>query len=226
MDSDREMEAPMTTLTTLEPIQVLVNGKAYAWTPEGGLDPEAVRALDVFIKREAWRTAKAYSKLGVDADDLAQEARLAALAAARRYDPTRGASFLTYAAFSIRSGMEIGTRALVAGRQAGRRAVVCSFDGPLDQDEEGGAEVAEPMVEPEAFDHVEATEKQHRLAALLARLGRRDRRVLELRLGLAGGPALDSESVAAQLGLTRAQVDGCVRRAIEMGTGQASRRVA
>jgi DNA-directed RNA polymerase sigma subunit (sigma70/sigma32) len=82
------------------------------------------------------------------------------------------------------------------------------------------------MVEPEAFDHVEAVEKQHRLAALLARLGRRDRRVLELRLGLAGGPALDSESVAAKLGLTRAQVDGCVRRAISLGTSQASRRVA
>lgn len=216
----------MTTLTTVESTQVVVNGKSFSWNPGIGLDPEAVKELDVYIRRESWRTARAFRNSGADADDLAQEARLAALAAARRYDPTRGASFLTYAAFSIRSAMEIGTRSLVPGRQDGRRAVVFSFDCPLDQEGEGGAEVEEPRVEPEAFDRAEEIEKQHRLAALLARLGRRDRRVLELRLGLAGGPALDAESVAARLGLTRAQVDGCVRRAISMGTAQASRRVA
>ena len=88
------------TKPATHPTQVFVNGRAFAWTPETGLDPAAVSALDDYLWREANRTARAFRRLGVEADDLYQEAYLHCLGAARRYDPTRGANFLTFASYA------------------------------------------------------------------------------------------------------------------------------
>ena len=52
------------TKPATHPTQVFVNGRAFAWTPETGLDPAAVSALDDYLWREANRTARAFRRLG------------------------------------------------------------------------------------------------------------------------------------------------------------------
>ena len=208
------------TKPATHPTQVFVNGRAFAWTPETGLDPAAVSALDDYLWREANRTARAFRRLGVEADDLYQEAYLHCLGAARRYDPTRGANFLTFASYAVRAAMAAGTRTLVRGSAERPRLEVCSYDAPLPNGDGDTAWIDTLAGEaPCALGLAEDRELQERLQGLLGRLNGRDREVLSLRLGLGLAEGLDLPTIASRLGLTRTQVEGSLRRAADQAQG-------
>ena len=195
---------------------VTVNGQDFAWAPETGLDPAAVGALEGYLRREAYRTARRFTQLGVDPEDLYQEAVLNCLGAARRFDPTRGAGFLTFASFAVRAAMGAGTRTLVHGSRVKPRLVVCSYDAP--RGEEDGETAWIDSIADDAQDvHqvAEGSELQDRLGELLDLLNRRDREVLSLRLGLGRAEGLEVGAIAGELGLSRAQVEGSLARVAE-----------
>ena len=202
-----------TTATQL----VTVNGQDFAWSPETGLDPAAVGALEGYLRREAHRTARRFSRLGVDPEDLYQEAVLHCLGAARRYDPSRGAGFLTFASYAVRSAMGAGTRTLVRGSVDNPRLVVCSYDAPVSEDDGATAWIDTLAGDaPDAHQGIEDRELHARLRGLLDLLNRRDREVLSLRLGLGGTEGLEIRAIAEHLGLSRAQVEGSLARVAEV----------
>ena len=200
---------------------VIVNQQEFAWTPEQGLDPAAVGALEGFLRREAARAARRFSWLGVDAEDLYPEAVLHCRGAARRYDPARGAGFLAYAAYSVRSAMGVATQSLVRGSKERPRLDVYSYDAPkpgLDEDTAWIDTMAGDA--PDAHQAAEDAERQARLRDLLDRLTGRARQVLSLRLGLGLPGGLELRAIASRLGLSRAQVEVSLARAAEVAKGQ------
>ena len=201
-------------MTTVATQFVTVNGQDFAWSHESGLDPAAIGALEGYLRREALRTARRFSRLGVDAEDLYQEAVLHCLGAARRFDPTRGAGFLTFASYAVRAAMGTGTRTLVRGSVESPRLVVCSYDAPMSR-EDGETAWIDTMADdaPDVHQVVEEDERQDRLGVLLNLLNRRDREVLSLRLGLGRAEGLEVRAIASELGLSRAQVEGSLARA-------------
>ena len=64
---------------------------------------EALRALVDAHRRMVVSIASRYARLGIDAEDLVAEGILGLLEAARRYDPSHGARFCTYAVWWVRA---------------------------------------------------------------------------------------------------------------------------
>ena len=83
------------------PTIVRIQGKDFTWKEGEGLDPEVVGTLEGWIVKTANAYAKAARENGHDFDDLRQTARVAALEAARTYDPRKGMSYLGWANYKI-----------------------------------------------------------------------------------------------------------------------------
>lgn len=60
---------------------------------------EIIKKYDGFIRALAWNLGR------VDVDDLVQEGRIAVVAALKHYDPSRGASFWTFARRTVLNAM-------------------------------------------------------------------------------------------------------------------------
>jgi RNA polymerase sigma factor (sigma-70 family) len=161
--------------------------------------------------------------LNLDINDLLQEMRLAALKAARTYDPAKGANFLTWASYAAKGALSGGTRSLVSGTQNGRQAMVVNYQ-QIFQEEAGEDAWLDTQVwlEPDAHHRAEDAERKARLKGLMARLDPKDREILRLRLGLGvGGGGLDARAVARRLGLKPAQVLASMGRIMALAQGAA-----
>jgi RNA polymerase primary sigma factor len=77
-------------------------------------DQSALQILLEAHQRFAFVMAKRYGGYGADQDDLVQEANVALILAARRFDPERGVRFTTYAAWWI----EAQLRRFLSGRNS------------------------------------------------------------------------------------------------------------
>lgn len=84
---------------------VIVNKNKFNHTPESGLDGDAVLQLNAFIHHEAFKLLHSFPGCSLELEDLVQIGRCGALKAAKRFEPTRGVQFITYAAFAIRAAM-------------------------------------------------------------------------------------------------------------------------
>ncbi len=196
-----------------QPIQVLVRGTAYTWTPEGGLDPNAVLEIRHYIRREAGKLKNTAAVQGIGIEDLVQEGLAAAVMAARRFDPSFGANFLTYAAFWVRQHLlramrenhvKIGERNREALRRQGTLPSIFSIDVEIIR---GGGTRAEllPGDTPNPHQEAELTAQSLALHQALAQLKPRYREVLKRRFGL--GCAVHTQAqIAALWGVSRQRV--------------------
>ena len=131
--------------------------------------------------------------VGVDDEDLAQEALMGLLAAVRTYRPDGGASFTTYATACIRH------RLLSVARRYGPRA-------DREQSLEDSPELPDSTVDP-ALLLMDKEELDGLLHRLRTRLTETEYRVLLLRLG-----DCSYAEIAARLGITVKAVDNAVQR--------------
>lgn len=196
-----------------QPTKVLVGGKAFAWTPQNGLDSCAVLEIQHYIRREANKFRSTAAVQGIGIEDLVQECLAAGIMAARRYDPTLGASYLTFAAFWIRQTLlralrenhvKIGERTRNALRTQNALPQVFSLDIQI---VEGGATRAELLASDDDGPHAEAelTAEALGLHQAMAQLKPRDREVLTLRYGL-GCEIQSQPQIAARWGISRQRV--------------------
>ena len=135
-----------------------------------------------------------FLSLGLDADDLEQEASLGLLAAVRSFRPNGGASFITYATTCIRN------RLISVARRHGARI---QAEQPLNEDDELPADAdsdpAQQMLEREALTRLQEQLRQ-RLTPL------------EYRVLLARLSDCSYDEIACQLGLSKKAVDNAVQR--------------
>lgn len=191
--------------THLHPRQITIQGRAYAWTPEGGLEPAVIETVEGWIKTQALVFVATGERRGLDLDDLIQAGSLGALEAARRFEPDRG-SYLAYAKWIIRrcllealgGGDEVhqSRRDKRAALKAGELPTVLRLQQPLGATEALGdiLQVHDPVE-----DRTEANERESMLLKALARLEPQERLLLTLRYGLGGQEPLSLEAVGQYL---------------------------
>ena len=111
-------------------------------------DAESIEALVRANLRFVVAEAKRYRQWGVSLEDLISEGNLGLLAAARRFDPTRGVRFISYAAWWVRQAILAAVAAsgplvrVPARRVAAVRDAERASDGPTRVRQPNGSAVA------------------------------------------------------------------------------------
>ena len=140
----------------LSDTSVTVNKKEFSYTLETGLNPKAVLQLDAFIHREALKFLHSYPFSSLDLEDLIQEGRLGAIYAAKRFNPTRGVQFITFAAFYVRSRMREAIGEGVIHTPRGKNYVPVTR---MDPEKLGSLEAFEPEGVAEGFERRDLYER-------------------------------------------------------------------
>ena len=157
-------------------------------------DEEAYAAVARRMTPIIRSTVQSFEALGLDADDLEQEASLGLLAAVRTYRADGGATFTTYATTCIRN------RLTSVARRHGARI---RTEQPLEEDSvlsaDADSDPAHRMLEQEALSHLQEQLRQ-RLTDL------------EYRVLLARLTDLSYDEIAQQLGVSKKAVDNAVQR--------------
>lgn len=180
--------------------------------------------------------ARQYRRLGVPMDDLLSAGHLGLIEAARRYDPSRGARFVTYAVWWIRKGIldavtrqgSIVTvppyqrrlaRRLEADAGASmrvRRPPVTTIHEIRIDDRPAGDGPPRRELQAPAHSDPERTvirgQEIDAVRAIVASLPEREREVIRHRFGLEDAPVLSLTEIGTRLGLSRERV-----RQIEAG---------
>ena len=167
----------------LLPIEAAANG-----------DEEAFAAIARRMAPVLRSTVQSFASLGVDADDLEQEASLGLLAAVRTFRPDGGAAFTTYATTCMRNRLTSMAR---------RHGAITRTEQPLDEDNNLPADTdsdpARRMLEQEDLSRLQAQLRQ-RLTDL------------EYQVLLARLTDLSYDEIAARLGVSKKAVDNAVQR--------------
>ncbi len=199
---------------------VTMNGRPYAWDPEGGLEPAVVVEVEGFIRRKAWGFKSWAESVGLDTDDLVQEGFAGALKAAAKYSPDRGANFLTYASWWIDAAMrEALGRRLIRTPEGRPHVWVGSLEAPLaGESEEQGVSLL--MItfdeDPGPLELSLASEQHERVVAALPGLEPRVREVVLRHTGLDGRTPETTQTIAQELGISRQRVNQILERAISV----------
>jgi RNA polymerase sigma factor (sigma-70 family) len=192
---------PSTAVTL--PVLVQIEGRDFVWTPEEGLDAEAVMTVDRFIWWKAHTLRRTAAQAGLSMDDLAQEGRLGALRAAKRFIPNDNNNFLSFACYHIMQRMHdaLGLRDVYvplrhrkAHRKNGTFPAVASIEA---FPPEGRTFKAEALP-----DAAENCEERDLVRFALEQLPERDRLVLQMVFGI-GMEEQTLAKVGEELGVTR-----------------------
>lgn len=162
-------------------------------------DQEAFACL--FGRYNAMIHAKAIAKsrlCGCDiTDDMAQEAAIGFLSAVRSYDPSKGASFRTYAEMCVDNVLSSVVRSYFSGKNA-----LINNHSQLDESNLR-AEFSYPSeVDPEGYVLADESE-----STVLAELSDLERSVVEMRL-----KGMSYEETASSLGISVKSVDNAIQR--------------
>lgn len=196
----------------LLPVLIRIQGADYLWTPEEGLDPQAILTLHRFIWREARRYVRAGARIGLALEDLVQEGHQGALVAALKFDPAKGHAFITYAVWWIRSRIlnalrrgyvHVPTKAAEDLRKGEGMPSVCSLDLPFLAD---GTTIGDCLAGDQGLATAEAPVIAHEVRRLIHLLKPREQHILIRRYGLDGHPAENLAVIGARLGLSRERV--------------------
>lgn len=185
-----------------------IQGRAYTWTAEDGLDPDAALTVDRMVYGEARRLEGTARGQGLALEDLVQEGRIGALMACRRFNPDKGCRFSSYAhrwihMMILRSlwHAEIVKPSEVHHRQlrlSGELPQFLSLQGPA-----GPNRTLEDTLRDESVNAADLEDLFSKLYDSLRQLDPQDQEVLMRRYGLAGQPDETLEAIGATYGVTR-----------------------
>jgi len=185
------------------------------------------------------KIAREYSHRGAPIEDLISEGNLGLIEAARRFEPNRGARFVTYASWWIRKYViaEVNRQrnqasAPVPGARPDEQARngyaaplarvvrrVLSFGELSRGDEHTPLEVRIPSTDSLPDVKVNRHLAVAALHDALSLLGERERRILVLHFGLDGSPPRSLQAIADEMGCTREWVRQIELRTIERARG-------
>jgi RNA polymerase sigma factor (sigma-70 family) len=185
------------------------------------------------------KIAREYSHRGAPIEDLISEGNLGLIEAAKRFEPNRGARFVTYASWWIRKYViaaanrqrhqasapvpgvrpEVEARDGHAGPLARVARRILSFGEISRNDERTPLEVRVPSPDSLPDSKVNRRQVAAALREALSLLGERERRILELHYGLDGSPPKSLQAIADEMGCTREWVRQLEHRTIERARG-------
>ncbi len=186
-----------------QPLSREEEGTVIAAMEEGGAEAEAART--VLIERNLRLVAfiaRRYENSGVGIEDLISIGTLGLIKAVGTFRSDRGIKLATYASRCIENEILMYLRK-ISGRQE------VSIDEPLNTDWDGNelllSDVLGSDEEPVTRELEEAEEKLA-LHRAVARLGDRERLIVELRFGLNGRQELTQNEVAELLGISQSYI--------------------
>ncbi|QSO49067.1 RNA polymerase sporulation sigma factor SigK [Alicyclobacillus mengziensis] len=176
-----------------------------------GGDREAYQVLIKHNLRLVAHVAKKFDSSGIDHDDLISIGTVGLIKAVETFQPTKGTKFATYAARCIQNEILMQLRA----QKKTRKDV--SLNSPIGTDKEGNEITIGDVLGSEADETEEEVSKRMEIRSMLKLmdvLDARERRVIELRFGLADGEEWTQNEVADQLGISRSYVSRLEKRAL------------
>ncbi|GMA49584.1 RNA polymerase sigma-28 factor [Alicyclobacillus contaminans] len=174
-------------------------------------DRAAYRALIEHNLRLVAHVAKKFDSSGIDHDDLISIGTVGLIKAVETFQPTKGTKFATYAARCIQNEILMQLRA----QKKTRRDV--SLNSPIGTDKEGNEITIGDILGSDADGTEEEVSKRMEITnmmQLMRILDGRERRVIELRFGLADGKEWTQNEVADLLGISRSYVSRLEKRAL------------
>jgi RNA polymerase sporulation-specific sigma factor len=155
-------------------------------------DPTELAESCVFLVRHIVKGLPRAMREKLGAEDLVSAGNIGLMRAAHAFDGSRGYNFATFAGHRIRGSILDYNRA-VSGRVGSARQQARFVNT------RALAEHAADEPEPERWPE----EMRRELRVALAKLGRRDREILELSFGLDGADPLTPPELAERTGLSR-----------------------
>ncbi len=171
-------------------------------------------ARSVLVERNLRLVAhivKKFDNTGDDTDDLISIGTLGLIKAINSYDKSKGTRLATYAARCIENEILMHLRAT----KRARREVF--LHDPIGVDREGNEITLMDVLGTDGDTVPELVGSRFEVRRLLDTIGvldRRERRVLELRYGLGGGPRRTQREIARILGISRSYVSRIEKRAV------------
>lgn len=169
--------------------------------------------------------AKQYAGRGVAMDDLISEGNMAMIEASRKFDPSRGKRFVSYAAPFIRHAMEQAIEQQAglfripreeANRETKKRKMPVSVDEPIPLGSNTGFNLLSVLVNgdvKQADINLEDEETIDKLKRTLGVLNDREREVVTRYFGL-GSAAFTMAEIGEAMGLKRERVRQIRNKAI------------
>ena len=147
--------------------------------------------------------ARKFDNTGVDTEDLVSVGTIGLIKAVRSFNAEKKIKLATYASRCIENEI------LMYLRRVSKLKVEVSFDEPLNVDRDGNELLLSDVIGTDGdyvFKNIEKGVERELLYDALRRLSVRERKIMVLRFGLAGGDELTQKEVADLLGISQSYI--------------------
>ena len=156
--------------------------------------------------------AKKFENTGVGIEDLISFGTIRLIKAANTFRPDKNIKLATYASRCIENEI------LMYIRKSGNIRSELSFDEPLSTDWDGNELLLSDVLgteENSAMRDIELDEERKIIYEAVAGLAPREREIIELRFGLAGGREMTQKEVADALGISQSYISRLEKKIID-----------
>ncbi len=156
--------------------------------------------------------AKKFENTGVGIEDLISIGTIGLIKAANTFRPDKNIKLATYASRCIENEI------LMYIRKSGNIRSELSFDEPLSTDWDGNELLLSDVLgteENSAMRDIEMDEERKIIYEAVAGLAPREREIIELRFGLAGGREMTQKEVADALGISQSYISRLEKKIID-----------
>ncbi len=155
--------------------------------------------------------AKRFENAGVNVEDLVSIGTIGLIKAVNTFAPEKNIKLATYASRCIENEI------LMYLRRNGKTKSEISFDEPLNVDWDGNELLLSDILGTEEdviFEHLEGEVNRRLLYHAIKKLNRRERRIIEMRFGLAGGHEMTQKEVADIMGISQSYISRLEKKII------------
>ena len=155
--------------------------------------------------------ARKFENTGIGMEDLISIGTIGLIKAVNSFDPDKNIKLATYASRCIENEI------LMVLRRNSRLRMEVSLDEPLNTDWDGNELLLSDILgtEPDLVSkQLDADVEKQLLYLAISKLGERERRIISLRYGLAGGREYTQKEVADMMGISQSYISRLEKRII------------
>ena len=155
--------------------------------------------------------ARKFENTGIGIEDLISIGTIGLIKAVNSFDPDKNIKLATYASRCIENEI------LMVLRRSSRLRMEVSLDEPLNTDWDGNELLLSDILgtEPDLVSkQLDADVEKQLLYLAISKLGEREKRIVSLRYGLAGGREYTQKEVADMMGISQSYISRLEKRII------------
>jgi len=166
--------------------------------------------------------ARKFENTGIGIEDLVSIGAIGLIKAVNTFDVSKNIKLATYASRCIENEI------LMYLRRNSKKKYEVSFDEPLNVDWDGNELLLSDILgtEPDiVYAEIEGSVERDLMRQFIEKLGERERRIMQLRFGLAGGAEQTQKQVADCLGISQSYISRLEKRIIKQLRSEISKIV-